>query len=101
MRMVYRAGQTRGMDNGTESVGRRSERVGGRHFRGVIGRDRRTSTPWWPPEEQPPAGAPNVLMLVLDDVGFAQLGCYGSDIATPALDGLAQHGLRLTNFHTT
>ena len=53
------------------------------HFEGVIGRDWRTSTPWWPPDPEPPAGAPNVLMLVLDDVGFAQLGCYGSDIATP------------------
>ncbi len=72
-----------------------------RHFEGVIGRDFRTSTPWWPPDPEPPAGAPNVLMLVLDDVGFAQLGCYGSDISTPAFDGLARDGLRMTNFHTT
>jgi arylsulfatase len=70
-------------------------------FEGVIGRDWRTSTPWWPPEPEPPAGAPNVLLLVLDDVGFAQLGCYGSDIETPTLDGLARDGVRLTNFHTT
>jgi arylsulfatase len=42
-----------------------------------------------------------VLVLVLDDVGFAQLGCYGSDIDTPTFDGLAANGLRLTNFHTT
>ncbi len=47
------------------------------------------------------AGAPNVLVVVLDDVGFAQLGCYGSDIATPVIDGLAAQGVRLTNFHTT
>ena len=72
-----------------------------RHFEGVIGRDWRTSTPWWPPEPEPPAGAPNVLLLVLDDVGFAQLGCYGSDISTPTFDGLARDGVRLTNFHTT
>jgi arylsulfatase len=39
--------------------------------------------------------------VVLDDVGFAQLGCYGSDIATPTIDGLAADGVRLTNFHTT
>jgi arylsulfatase len=70
-------------------------------FDGVIGRDWRTSTPWWPPEPEPPEGAPNVLLLVLDDVGFAQLGCYGSDIETPAFDGLARNGVRLTNFHTT
>jgi arylsulfatase A-like enzyme len=72
-----------------------------RRFEGVIGDDWRTSTPWWPPDPVPPAGAPNVLILVLDDVGFAQLGCYGSDIDTPTLDGLAAAGLRLTNFHTT
>ncbi len=47
------------------------------------------------------AGAPNVVVIVLDDTGFAQLGCYGSDIATPAIDGLAARGIRLTNFHTT
>lgn len=48
-----------------------------------------------------PVGAPNVVVVVLDDTGFAQLGCYGSDIATPAIDGLAEQGVRLTNFHTT
>jgi arylsulfatase A-like enzyme len=70
-------------------------------FEGTIGDDWRTSTPWWPPETEPPAGAPNVMLIVLDDVGFAQLGSYGSDIATPNLDRLAAEGLRLTNFHTT
>ena len=70
-------------------------------FQGVIGDDWRGSTPSWPEVPTPPAGAPNVLLVVLDDVGFAQLGCYGSDIATPTIDGLARDGLRLTNFHTT
>jgi arylsulfatase A-like enzyme len=70
-------------------------------FQGVIGDDWRQSTPWWPDVPTPSAGAPNVLLVVLDDVGFAQLGCYGSDIATPAIDGLAAVGLRFTNFHTT
>jgi arylsulfatase len=40
-------------------------------------------------------------VIVLDDTGFAQLGCYGSDIDTAAIDDLAQRGVRLTNFHTT
>ena len=40
-------------------------------------------------------------MIVLDDVGFGQLGCYGSSIATPAIDGLARRGARYTNFHAT
>jgi arylsulfatase A-like enzyme len=70
-------------------------------FQGVIGDDWRESTPWWPDVPGPPAGAPNVLLVVLDDVGFAQLGCYGSDIATPTIDSLADRGVRFTNFHTT
>ena len=70
-------------------------------FEGVIGDDWRTSEPWWPAPTTPPAGAPNVILVVLDDVGFAQLGCYGSDMATPTIDGLAATGIRLTNFHTT
>ena len=70
-------------------------------FRGVVGRYHTESVPWWPEPVRPPAGAPNVVLVVLDDVGFAQLGCFGSDIATPALDGLAAAGLRYTNFHTT
>ena len=70
-------------------------------FQGVIGRTRAESTPWWPPTPRPPDGAPNVLVVVLDDVGFAQVGCFGSDIDTPTLDGLAAGGLQFTNFHTT
>ena len=69
-------------------------------FGGVIGRDFRDSEPWWPPEREPPANAPNVLLVVLDDVGFAQIGCYGSDIATPNIDRLAAGGVRFSNFHT-
>ena len=70
-------------------------------FGGVIGPTWRESTSWWPPEPSPPPGAPSVLLIVLDDVGYAQLGCYGSDIETPNLDALAGGGVRLTNFHTT
>jgi arylsulfatase A-like enzyme len=70
-------------------------------FEGVVGRDWRDSTPWWPPETVLPADAPNVLLIVLDDVGYAQLGCYGSDISTPTIDRLAAEGVRLSNFHTT
>ncbi|MGZ8766045.1 MAG: arylsulfatase [Acidimicrobiia bacterium] len=70
-------------------------------FGGEIGRYHWESTPWWPAPSAPPAGAPNVLFVVLDDVGFAQLGCFGSDIDTPAMDGLAANGLRYSNFHTT
>lgn len=70
-------------------------------FRGTIAADLRESIPDWPDEVRPPAGAPNVVMIVLDDVGFAQLGCYGSDIATPNIDRLARGGLRMRHFNTT
>ncbi len=69
-------------------------------FTGVIGRDWRTSTPAWPVRPEPPAGAPNVVYIVLDDVGYAQVGCYGSVIDTPNIDALAGQGVRLANFHT-
>jgi arylsulfatase A-like enzyme len=53
------------------------------------------------PYPKAPAGAPNVVMIVLDDVGFAQLGCFGSPIATPHIDRLAAAGLRYNRFHVT
>src|SRR5215472_12188470 len=46
-------------------------------------------------------GSPNVVVIVLDDLGFAHLGCYGSNLETPNIDRLAARGLRFTNFHTT
>ena len=49
----------------------------------------------------PAPDAPNVVLIVLDDLGFGQLGCFGSDIATPAIDGLAAGGLRYNHFHVT
>jgi len=49
----------------------------------------------------PSPGAPNVVLIVLDDLGFGQLGCFGSGIATPAVDGLAANGLRYNHFHVT
>jgi hypothetical protein len=67
----------------------------------MIGRAYQDSTPWWPAPRQARAGAPNVVFVVLDDVGFADLGRYGSEIDTPVLDRLAAHGLRYTSFHTT
>ena len=70
-------------------------------FGGVIGSTWRDSVPWWPADPSPPAGAPNVLLIVLDDVGYAQIGAYGSDIDTPNIDRLAFGGVRLANFHTT
>lgn len=70
-------------------------------FGGVIARETSDSTPWWPEPTLPPAGAPNVVTILLDDTGFAHLGCFGSPIETPNFDRLAKRGLRYSNFHTT
>ena len=70
-------------------------------YQGVIGRTLEESTPWWPDPTAPPPGAPNIVVVLLDDVGYAQFGCYGSDLATPTFDRLAAAGLRYSNFHTT
>jgi arylsulfatase A-like enzyme len=69
-------------------------------FTGVIGRTLADSVPAWPslPEG---LGGPNVVMIVLDDTGFAHFGSYGSTLKTPNIDALAAGGLRYTNFHTT
>ena len=66
-----------------------------------IGRTIADSTPWWPAKRKAPKGAPNILVVLFDDVGFSDFGCYGSPIATPTIDALAADGLRYTGFHTT
>lgn len=68
---------------------------------GFVGRTYEESIPWWPEPVRPRPGSPNVVLIVLDDVGFGSLGCYGSEISTPAIDSLAAKGLRYTNFHVT
>jgi arylsulfatase A-like enzyme len=74
-----------------------------RPFRGVVNLDIRDSVPDWTPFGQPgmPAGTPNVLYIVLDDVGFGALGCYGGPIDTPNIDRIAAAGLRFAQWHTT
>ncbi|MFZ3008675.1 MAG: arylsulfatase [Phenylobacterium sp.] len=66
-----------------------------------IGATLADSTPYWPPAPTPPKGAPNILVVLFDDVGFSDFGCYGSPIKTPTIDALAADGLRYTGFHTT
>ncbi len=70
-------------------------------FGGKIGTTIADSTPWWPPETKPRDNAPNILVVLFDDVGFSDLGCYGSPIRTPTIDKLAAEGLRYSGFHTT
>ena len=73
----------------------------GTPFTGVIGRTVEESSPAWPDIERPPAGAPNVIFFVLDDVGYGQLSNFGGLVETPVIDSLAKNGLRYTNMHTT
>jgi arylsulfatase len=59
------------------------------------------TAPFWPAGPKPPEGAPNIVVILFDDVGFSDFGCYGSPIQTPNIDALAAEGLRYTGFHTT
>ena len=70
-------------------------------FGGTIGRIQAESEPWWPPAPDPGPDAPNVVVILLDDMGFSHFGCFGSDIDTPNIDRLAAGGLRFSNFHVT
>ncbi|OCC24376.1 arylsulfatase [Croceicoccus estronivorus] len=70
-------------------------------FEGKIGLTYADSTPAFPKPVQAPAGAPNILLVLTDDVGFAASGTFGGPVPTPALDQLAANGLRYTRFHTT
>ncbi len=68
---------------------------------GVIHATVAESVPFWEAPPRPAPGAPNIVLVVLDDVGFAHLGSYGSSISTPTTDRLASNGLRFSNFHVT
>jgi len=72
-------------------------------FKGVVNMDVRDSVPDWEPYRQPqaPEGAPNVLYIVLDDVGFSAMEPWGGLIETPNIKRIAANGLIYSNFHTT
>jgi arylsulfatase A-like enzyme len=83
-------------------------------FQGTAGKTLATSTPWWPtptaqgtaPVPKPPvshsapADAPNIVVVLADDLGYSDLGSFGSEIPTPSLDKLANNGLRFRNYTT-
>ena len=75
----------------------------GEPFKGTINVDIRDSVPDWAPFEPPraPDGAPSVLYIVLDDVGFSAMSSYGGPIPTPNIDRIVERGVRYTQFHTT
>jgi arylsulfatase len=70
-------------------------------FGGKIGRTTKESVKDFPKEVAAPKGAPNVLLILTDDVGFGASSTFGGPIPTPTMDRLAKAGLRYTQFHTT
>jgi arylsulfatase A-like enzyme len=70
-------------------------------FKGTIGRTYRQSSPDYPQPASAPSGAPNILIILTDDVGFASSSTFGGPVPTPALDKLANGGLLYNRFHTT
>ncbi|HEY9048057.1 MAG TPA: arylsulfatase [Ohtaekwangia sp.] len=70
-------------------------------YKGKAGRNLNETQQWWPEKKQAPKDAPNVVWILLDDVGFGAISTFGGLIKTPNLDSLANNGLRYTNFHTT
>jgi arylsulfatase len=72
-----------------------------KNFGGRIERNAIDSTPYWPPRVVPPEGAPNILLIMTDDAGYGVAGTFGGVIPTPAMDRIADNGLRYTHFHST
>jgi arylsulfatase A-like enzyme len=71
-------------------------------FTGHVGRTiAESDPPQFPQPVQPPAGAPNIVLILIDDAGYGQFGTFGGQVPTPALDSVAADGLRYTAFHTT
>jgi len=89
-------GSRAGERAGVPSYARGYEGFGGR-----VGRTAGESEPWWPESATPPKGAPNIVVVLVDDMGFSDVGPFGSEVATPTLDGLAARGYRFSNYHTT
>ena len=93
------AGTTSTPEFSVSDAGVKTKNVEG--FGGVIAESYQDSQEWWAEEELPNEDAPNVIIFLLDDVGFAQVGSFGALIDTPNIDRLADNGLRFNNFHTT
>ncbi|CAN3979107.1 arylsulfatase [Kitasatospora purpeofusca] len=69
-------------------------------FPGTVGRTFAESAPAWPERVRPREGAPNVVVVLVDDLGYSDIGPFGAEVPTPVLDGLAERGVKLANYHT-
>src|SRR6187402_1128963 len=70
-------------------------------YKGKIGKSLAETQQSWPDRLTAPKGAPNIVWILLDDIGFGAISTFGGLIETPTLDSLANNGLRYTNSHTT
>ncbi|MFD7733048.1 arylsulfatase [Kitasatospora phosalacinea] len=82
----------------TDEGGARRDPYAG--FPGRVGRTFGESVPSWPRRVRPREGAPNVVVVLVDDLGYSDIGPFGSEVPTPTLDGLAERGVKLANYHT-
>ncbi|MDF3280634.1 arylsulfatase [Gordonia sp. N1V] len=71
------------------------------NFGGVIDRTSSASQPWWPSQPTAPQGAPNIVVVLIDDMGYSDISPFGAEIDTPHVAALAERGVRLSNYHTT
>src|SRR5258708_2340923 len=72
------------------------------HFQGSVGRTCRDSDPaQFPQPVQAPKGAPNIVLILIDDAGFGQFSAFGGGVPSPTMEKLAAEGLRFNRFHTT
>jgi arylsulfatase A-like enzyme len=90
-----------GSPSSTQSVNTTNLPVMPPSFGGEVDLNADQSKSWWPPRVVPPKTAPNVLLIMTDDVGFGAPSTFGGTIPTPTLDRLAKMGLRYNNFHST
>ena len=90
-----------GSPTATEFINSKTLPAPSPQFGGKIERNATQSKPWWAPRVTPPKGAPNVLLIMTDDVGFGAPSTFGGVVPTPALDHIATAGLRYTCFHST
>jgi arylsulfatase len=92
---------TPGSPNATTTIDGRYLPPPPQPFTGQIELNAAQSKPAWSARVVPPKGAPNILLIMTDDVGFGAPSTFGGVIPTPALDRIAATGLRYTNFHST
>ena len=92
---------TPGAPNATTTIDGRYLPAPPQPFGGEINLNAAQSKAYWPTRVVPPKDAPNILLIMTDDVGFAAPSTFGGVIPTPALDRIAKAGLRYTNFHST